>query len=289
LARRLFIESSSNVRLKAARRLARKGSRALVVVDGSRALRAALAAGAHVREVYASPELYFGEWDAPLVTQAEQQGAHVVELSERAFRTLARGARPDGVLALVERPPADLDLLRLGDEPLLVVAAGIERPGNLGTIIRSACAAGVDAVVVADPQVDLFHRDVVRGSVGAVFRVPVARATGHEAIAWLRGRGIAVVATTPTAATTLWDAELAGGVAIVFGAERHGLSAAWLDAADEHVAIPMPGPGDSLNVAVAAGIVLFEAVRARCASAPDRAFETARSAPRSPKPARPRS
>ena len=245
------------------RRLARERSCDVVFADGGRALRAALEGGARVRELYVAPELLLGEDDRPLIADAESRGARVVEVVADAFESLSPKRRPDGLLALVERPPAALARLPVPVDPFIVVAAGIERPGNLGTIVRSACAAGADALLVADPCTDVFHRDVIRGSVGTIFRIPLAVTTAVRAIAWLRERGIRIVATTPAGSTPHRAATYEGGIAVVLGGERYGLSEAWLAAADERVAIPMRGPADSLNVAVAAGVILFEAAARR--------------------------
>jgi TrmH family RNA methyltransferase len=254
--------SSANVRLKAVRRLARRGSRDVCLAEGGRALRAALDAGAAVLELYVSPDLLAGSRDTDLVEAAERGGADVVELGAAAFASLTE-RRPDGLLAVVGRPPTALESLDLPPEPFLAVAVAIERPGNLGAIARTACAAGVDALLVADPRTDVFHRDAVRGSVGAVFRLPCACAPSADVLAWLREREIPIVATTPAAATPYWALPYAGAVAVALGGERHGLPDVWLAAAADHVAVPAHGPVDSLNVAVAAGVVLCEAARAR--------------------------
>ncbi len=268
MARRPLIVSSANVRLKAVRRLARRGAGELCVVEGARALRAACAAGALVSELYVAPELLAGNRDADLVAAAERRGADVVELGAAAFASLT-GRRPDGLLAVVRRPPTELDLLDPPRESFVAVAVAIERPGNLGAIARTACAAGVDALIVADPRTDVFHRDAIRGSVGAVFGLPCVTATTERVLAWLGERGIRLVATTPAGPTPYWAPSYAGAVAVAFGGERHGLPGVWLEAAAERVAVPAHGPVDSLNVAVAAGVVLCEAARARLqASAP---------------------
>jgi RNA methyltransferase, TrmH family len=262
LARRLLIVSASNVRLKAVRRLARRGSCELCVAEGARSVRAACAAGAAVHELYVAPELIAGTKDADLLAAAVRCGAAVVEVGNEAFETLTE-RRPDGFLAVVRRPATTLGALDLPPSALVAVAVGIERPGNLGAIARTACATGVDAFVVADPRTDLFHRDAIRGSVGAVFRLRCATGATPQVLAWLREREIRVVATTPTAAKPYWAPSYRDGVAVAFGSERHGLPSGWLDAADERVAVPAHGPVDSLNVAVAAGVVLCEAARAR--------------------------
>ncbi len=224
-------------------------------------MRAACAGGAVIRELYVAPGLLAGR-DGDVVAAAERGGAFVVELGAAAFSSLT-GAQPDGLLAVVERPALGLAALELPADPFVVVAVGIERPGNLGTIARTASAAGADRLIVADPRADLFHRDTIRGSVGAVFHVGCAAAPSAHVLDWLRAREIRIVATSPAAGRRYWEASYRGAVAVVLGCERHGLPASWLDAADDCVSIPAHGHVDSLNVAVAAGVVLCEAARAR--------------------------
>ena len=270
MTRRPFISSSANERLKAVRRLRARRHReatGLFVAEGQRQLRRALAAGAGVREVLAAPELYLSPADAALVDRAERRGARVVELSAAAYTAVAGQARPDGVLAVVERPATSLADLELGRAPLVLVAEAVERPGNLGTIVRSACGAGATGLVLADGRTDVFHPETVRGSVGTIFDLPLAEAPSPLALAWLRAHDVRVVVATPDAERPYWNADLAGPAALVVGNERTGVSETWLEAADEAVAIPMPGPADSLNVAVAAAVVLFEAARQRAGTA----------------------
>jgi RNA methyltransferase, TrmH family len=266
LARRPLIVSSANARLKAVRRLARRGAHGLCLAEGARSVQAAVASGAAVEELYVAPDLLVGSRDADLVVAAERSGAHVLELGAAAFASLTE-RRPDGLLAVVRRPSTALGAFVPSGEPLVAVAVAVERPGNLGAIARTACAAGVDALLVADPRTDVFHRDAIRGSVGAVFRLPCVTAKTEQALAWLRAREIRIVATTPAAPTAYWKPSYEGAVAVVLGSERHGLPRAWLEAADERVAVPAHGPVDSLNVAVAAGVVLCEAARARATAA----------------------
>jgi TrmH family RNA methyltransferase len=254
--------SSANVRLKAVRRLARHGAAGLCLAEGARSVRAAFAAGAAVQELYVAPDLVLGGRDADLVVAAERSDAVVVELGAEAFASLTR-RRPDGLLAVVRRPSTELEARDFPREPFIAVAVAIERPGNLGAIARTACAAGVDALLVADPRTDLFHPDAIRGSVGAVFSVPCITTSSEESLAWLGDRAIRIVATTPEAATPYWAPSYAGAVAVALGGERHGLPPVWLKAASERVSIPVRGLVDSLNVAVAAGVVLCEAARAR--------------------------
>ena len=263
MTRRLLITSATNPRLKALRRLRRRGSAESFLAEGYRQLRHALDAGADIGELYSAPELHLGAAEARLVVEAGRRGAEVVELGAAAFRSVAGAARADGLLAVIARWPTDLERLRPGPDPLVVVTEAIERPGNLGTIVRSACAARVDALVACDGRVSLFSPEAVQGSVGALFHLPVATATTPAVLSWLRRRGVRIVVAAPEAPTPYWAADLAGGVALVVGNERNGVSERWLAASDDVVSIPM-GPGvDSLNVAVAAGVILFEAARQR--------------------------
>ena len=264
MARPASITSTQNARLKALRRLQRRPRGAPVfLVEGHRQVRAALEARARVHELFAAPDLFLGETDRALVSQADRRGARVVELSRSAFESVSGNARADGLLATVQRWSTPLQNLPTEPEPLLVVNETIERPGNLGTIVRTACAAGATGVAVCDGAADPFHPDAVRGSVGALFHVPIAEASTPDTVRWLKQHGVRTVVATPGGRSAHWQVDLRGPLAVVVGSERHGVSRTWLEAADETARIPLPGAADSLNVAVAAGIVLFEAVRQR--------------------------
>jgi RNA methyltransferase, TrmH family len=265
---RTSITSTRNPQLKAVRRLRRSRVRereGVFLAEGRRQLECALAAGARVTCVYAAPSLYLGPNDEALVRRAALGGAEVIELGAGAFESITGHVRPDGIAAVVKRPRTDLE--RLPTHSLLLVATGIERPGNLGSIVRTADAAGAAGVVVCDPVTDVFHPETVRGSVGTIFGVALAEASGEDALGWLGRHGIRVVVATPGGRGQVWEADYtAAGLAIVVGGERSGCGPEWIAAADETVSIPMAGRADSLNVAVAAGIVLFEAARRRAAS-----------------------
>jgi TrmH family RNA methyltransferase len=146
---------------------------------------------------------------------------------------------------------------------LYLVVEAIEKPGNLGAMIRTADGAGSDGLIVADPAVDPFGPNVIRASLGSVFSLPTAVATSSDTIDWLRRHHVAIVATTPDATIEWSQADLTGSIACIIGAEHQGLSEAWIEAADHRVFVPMHGVGDSLNAAATAAIVLYEAVRQR--------------------------
>jgi RNA methyltransferase, TrmH family len=173
--------------------------------------------------------------------------------------------RPDGLLAVVPQWKRQLDDLALSAAPFLLVVEAIEKPGNLGTILRSADAAGCDGVIVCDPVTDIFNPNVVRASTGVLFSVPLVVAESPRVLAWLQEHGIRTVATTPAAEKIYTDVDMRGPLAIVMGSEQYGLSQFWLQNASVPVRIPMAGQADSLNVAMATIITLFEAVRQRSA------------------------
>jgi TrmH family RNA methyltransferase len=261
-----IISSPANARIKQLVRLRKRRERdrtSTFLIEGYREIRRALEGGTVITEIYSCPELYLGENESGLVEQAASRGARVLLVAADPFRKASYRDRPEGLLAVAEQFPTGLDGFDPGPDPLLLVAEAIEKPGNLGTMLRTAEAAGAAGVIVCDPTTDPFNPNVVRASLGTLFRIPLAVAGTAETVSWLRERDIRSVATTPAASAAHWQVDLAGAVAVVVGSEQYGLSGEWLEAADDRALIPMPGTVDSLNAAMAAGIVLFEAVRQR--------------------------
>jgi TrmH family RNA methyltransferase len=234
----------------------------LTLVDGARELARAFEAGVEIVEVFAVD----GDRDhrvAALVADLRQAGIPIVEVRESVMARLAFGDRTGGIVGCVRVPSTGLDRLTIGSEPLVVVVEAVEKPGNLGAILRSADAVGVDAVIVADPTTDLFNPNVIRSSVGTVFAVPIAVSDGAAARSWLAEHGIRVFAARVDAPLPYTAADLRGPIAIVLGAETTGLSHAWTGPGIEPVSVPMRGVADSLNVSVTAAILLYEARRQR--------------------------
>jgi TrmH family RNA methyltransferase len=279
------ITSLQNPRVKQLVRLRERrerDARGLFLVEGFREIRRALEKGVPLAELYHAPDWFLGENEPALLAQAQQAGTPLFELTKEAFAKCSYRDRPDGLLAVApqwRRTLDDLDKLagrglspaaleeagckaRPAD-PFLLVVESIEKPGNLGTILRSADAAGVAGVIVCDPVTDIFNPNVVRSSTGVLFAVPLVVAESAEVRAWLRAQGVRVVATTPDAECVYTQADLRGPVALVMGSEQYGLSGFWLKESDLLVRIPMAGQADSLNVAMATIITLFEAVRQR--------------------------
>ena len=185
------------------------------------------------------------------------------ELSKELYAKVAYREGTEGVMAIVKSRELRLDELQLGDRPLVMVLEGVEKPGNLGAVLRSADAAGADAVIVCDPLTDLWNPNLIRASIGAVFTVPTVCCSSAEAIAWLKARGIRILTAQLQDSSVYYDADMTGPTAIVMGTEATGLTDPWRQAADAHVLIPMLGRLDSLNVSVSAAILLYEAVRQR--------------------------
>jgi len=261
-----IITSLQNPRLKRLVRLRERRARdeeQAFLVEGYREVRRALERSVALEALYFSREWFLGENEPALLSQAEAAGARLFELSKDAFAKVAYRERPDGILAVAPQWRRSLEDLVLPANPFILVVEAIEKPGNLGTILRSADAAGCNAVIVCDPVTDLFNPNVVRASTGVLFSVPCIVEEGARVLSWLKAHGIRSVATTPSATDLYTDSDLTGPLAVVMGSEQYGLSDFWLKGADQPVRIPMAGQADSLNVAMAALITLFEAVRQR--------------------------
>lgn len=234
-----------------------------ILIEGYRELKRALDNGVPVATVFYCEALFQGSNEWPLLEQARAGGAELFATTEPVFRKMAYRDRPEGLLGLAPQQPLTIADLKLGPRPLVVVAEAIEKPGNLGTILRSADATGADAVLVCDPVTDLYNPNTVRASIGTLFSVPVVQVPTAEGLAWLRRHGLQIIAASPHAALEYTEADLRRPSAFVVGSEQYGLSEAWLEAADASVFIPMLGQADSLNVAMATTILLYEAVRQR--------------------------
>lgn len=262
-----LITSPANARLKALAALRRRRGRdgaGRTLLEGYDELALGLSAGLAPYELFYCPELMLApDQQQDVVAACRAAGASITRLSRAAFEKVAYREGADGFLAVVPQPGAVVQDLDLGVDPLLLIAEGVEKPGNLGAMLRTADAAGVDAVIAADPVTDWGNPNVIRGSKGTVFSVPVAHASTQDTLRWARDRGVRVVATTPDTDTLHTEVDLTGPVAIAVGTEKQGLTPDLLAAADVRVRIPMVGRANSLNVATSAAIVLYEAVRQR--------------------------
>lgn len=265
----MIISSAQNPRIKAAMRLRERRHRdreGRSLVEGRDEVALAIASGAAIETLFIEEGAASARQDRALVSRLGS--AEVIEVTPAVFARLAYRENPDGWLAVVRNPETTLDRLNpgAGTSALLLVVDGVEKPGNLGAMLRTADAAGATGVIVSGAGTDPWNPNAIRASKGAVFAVPLAVASAAEAIAWLRDRGIRIIAADPAAAATHTDSALVGPLAIVVGAEDEGLSPAWRQAADEAVSIPMRGRVNSLNVAASAALLLYEAVRQRRAA-----------------------
>lgn len=263
------IASPSNPRVKAAAQLRDRRERdatGLTVVDGARELRRALEAGVQVVEAFVCESLLAGP-DARAALDAldglARGGTPVHRTTEAAQSKLAFGDRAEGLVVVIRPPTTDLAALALPPDALVVVIEGVEKPGNVGAVLRSADGAGADAVIAASPRTDLANPNVIRASAGTVFSVPLAAAPAEDVRDWLRANGIRMLATRVEAATPYTDVDLTGRVALVLGAEDRGLTDTWTGDDIETIRLPMRGVADSLNVSVTAAILLYEARRQR--------------------------
>jgi len=260
------ITSPQNARIKAAARLRRgqhRRSQGRTLIDGVREISCALHAGVRLTEVFACPSLCRDAQAGQLVDQLHAGGVKVWCVTERVFQKLAFGERDEGVVAVAEAPRTTLDEIQLPDNPLVAVLEGVEKPGNLGAVVRSADAAGVSAVVVADGRTDLFNPAAIRASLGTIFAVPVAATSATETLAWLLRHRVAIYATRVDGDVVYTDVDFRQPAAVVLGSEAEGLSPVWSAAGVTAVRLPMRGMADSLNLSVAAAVVFYEAMRQR--------------------------
>ena len=225
-------------------------ARGLFVVEGRREFERAVAAGFEPVTVFVRED------------EAEADTADFV-VTRRLYEKIAYRGGTEGIVAVLRTRETSLAQLPLSPVPLILVLESVEKPGNLGAVLRSADAAGVDAVLVCDPLTDLYNPNLVRASLGAVFSVPVVTCTSENACSWLKAQGIAILTAQLQDSELYYETDMVRPTALVFGTEDKGLSDFWRERADAHIRIPMAGMMDSLNISVSAAILAFEAVRQR--------------------------
>lgn len=261
----MVITSKQNPTIKAVANLRRRREReqsGMTLVDGYEELVCVLDAGVRIKTLLYCPEL-MGSGQQQRLEELLASGADALELSRPVFEKLAYREGPDGWLAVVPAPKADLSALKLGQNPFVLILEAVEKPGNIGAMLRTADAAGVDAVISVDGVTDWGNPNIIRGSKGAVFAVPVAEASVEDTRDWLRQHGVTVIASTPDTSMLYTEPDLTNGVAITVGSEKYGHSSVWLKNADATVRIPMAGKVNSLNVATSAALLMYEVVRQR--------------------------
>jgi TrmH family RNA methyltransferase len=227
----------------------------VMLVEGCDELTLALSSGLKPQTLLTAPELVFRSMDIP--------SADVTTVTRAVFEKISYRDNPDGWLGIFPIPKTLLEDLKMSTSPLVIVAESVEKPGNLGAILRTADAAHVDAVIVCDPRVDLWNPNVVRASRGAVFTVPTVEVDSPAALAWIKSKGMRVLAATPSAEALYTDIDLKEPIAIAVGTEDAGLTDFWMQNADIKVKIPMMGKINSLNVSIATALITYESVRQR--------------------------
>ena len=235
----------------------------LTLLEGYRELSRGSDYGLELTEVFFAPEMFLGENEYDLLQKLEDRGARLYQVPPFLLEKMAYRDRPEGLIAIAKMRRHTLADLPVRENGLYLVAEAVEKPGNLGSILRSADAAGVDGLIICNKCTDIYNPNVIRASTGALFAFPLAEADGEEALDWLRQHKIKTLATTPHTDTIYTDIDMKQAIAIVVGTEQVGLTDLWLKGADINVRIPMLGQIDSLNVATATTILLYEAARQR--------------------------
>ncbi|HEY6736693.1 MAG TPA: RNA methyltransferase [Candidatus Saccharimonadia bacterium] len=260
------ITSTANPTVRALRELQKRSDRderGLFLIEGYRAVTRALEVGYHLEELYFAPEWFLGENEPDVIEQAAATGTRIIRLGKDALAKIAYRDRPEGLIAVGKQWHTSLTELNLPANPFLIVIEAIEKPGNLGTILRSADATGADAVIICDGVTDLFNPNVVRASTGVMFKVPTVVTSTPDTINFLHKRHIQSVGAIVQAAHNYTDVDYRPATAIVMGSEQFGLSQTWQKACNRPVRLPMLGLADSLNVSAATVVLAYEVVRQR--------------------------
>ena len=267
------ISSAQNPRIKHLLALQQKSSlrreEGLFVVEGRRELEHCIHAGMQVESVYCLDGTDLSQFSS-LNSKLSTLNWNLTQVSDSVYERIAYRGSTEGIVAVIRTPqPHTLESLLqqegrgVNGKPLFVVLESVEKPGNLGAILRSADAANATGVIVCDPLTDLYNPNLIRSSIGAIFTVPTVACTSQQCISFLKEHGIQILTAQLQDSHLYYDTPMSGPTAIVMGTESTGLTDVWRQAADAHIRIPMLGQLDSLNVSVSAAILLFEAVRQR--------------------------
>lgn len=267
----MILTSVQNPRIKELLVLQQKSSErrraGLFVVEGQRELMHCIQAGMEVDTVFYCQKIMSNDMTGDHRSLEEWQkvagGCRWIEVSDTVYDKVAYRGGTEGLIAEVRVPDRKLTDLEVKDAPLYIVLEGVEKPGNLGAVLRSADAAGVDAVIVCDPRTDLYNPNLIRSSIGGIFTVPTVACSSEECIAFLKERGVQILTAQLQDSNLYYDQDMTKPTAVVMGTEATGLTPQWREAAAAHIRIPMLGRLDSLNVSVSAAILMFEAVRQR--------------------------
>ena len=248
------------VKLRERKHRSRQG---LFFIEGLRELQHAWDAQHPLTAIYFCPSYFSSAQHAAFIEKMQAAQVNLYEMSPDAFSKAAFREHPDGLIATARIQNRELATLEVSQAPLLLILEGIEKPGNLGAMVRSADGAGVDAIIMVDCVLDLYNPNAIRASQGLLFAQTIVQCDSKQLSAWLHSQAIQLIATTPQAQQAHWDVDYKQASALLMGSESQGLSDAWLQKVAQQIAIPMLGKADSLNVAAAAAICLYEAQRQR--------------------------
>ncbi len=269
-----FISSLQNARIKQVVKLRSRryrDSENLTIVEGLREIKQALDNDILPSAAFICPEIISGKQADNIVSQLDaltnNKSISIYEIPAQAYAKIAYRSESGGILLLLPYWHCQLENLSIKRTAFIIVVENAEKPGNVGAILRTAEAAGVDGVIICSSgkvaSTDIFNPNVIRASLGTIFSLPIAMTTTDAAIAWLKKHDLQIVAATPDATKVYTAVNLTQPTAIVTGSEAHGLSNAWLINADQKVIIPMVGSIDSLNLSVSTALMLYETVRQR--------------------------
>jgi TrmH family RNA methyltransferase len=262
----VLISSYQNPKVKLISNLSDRRDREklqLFLIEGYREVYRACLSHQKIKMVFFCPELFLGSNEMQILEKCKMMNIEIYRCTEKIFRSFSYRDRPDGLLAVAEQHHLRLSDLHYRAGSLYIIAEAIEKPGNLGTILRSSDAVGADAVIICDRCTDIHNPNVVRSSVGTLFTLPVIEATSSETLAWMKEKSVRILAATPHATIEYTKINMKDSIAIVVGTEQYGLSPQWMESADTQVKIPMRGFADSLNVAMATTVLMYEALRQR--------------------------
>jgi TrmH family RNA methyltransferase len=262
----MLITSLQNQRVKDAihlRDARQREKQDRILIDGARELRRAMTAKVRMVQVFFCESLCRSEDAKQLLASPPQGDCEIVHVDEAVFEKLAFGQRAEGVLGVAEMPHPTLDSLNVPEDGIIAILEGVEKPGNVGAVLRSADASGLSAVIIADGRTDLFNPNAIRASLGTIFSVPVCEASSADTLAWLRRRKSKILAARVDGAVPYSQIDYRGPVAIAFGSEASGLTPVWTADDIQAVQLPMMGMADSLNVSVTAAVLFYEALRQR--------------------------
>jgi len=235
----------------------------LFIIEGYREINLALKAQIAIKELYVCKDFFKGFKEEEIITLLGKRNSNIYEVTRKVYEKIAYGNRRQGLIAVAQQPKYKLSDIKLTKNPFLIVAERIEKPGNLGAILRTIDAAGFDSLIAVDSLTDIYNHNVMRSSIGTIFTKPIITTSSQELLEWLKKRDVAIVCADPTGSLTYTSVDLKKPTVLILGSEEKGVSSFWKNHADVITSIPMRGKADSLNVSVTAAVFIFEALRQR--------------------------